>query len=330
MSVLLCFAVTMLVVHVTGNVAGAQPGLDPARGVLRAKLDGVVITPLADLTTAPQRASNTVHPDARVVAPALAADWTPISAAVPGILVQGAFKNDVQARFLIRLPHDWNGKLVVAGASSTRSEFNGDIIISDFVLQRGYAYASPEQGHAECDPLRSPDRACLPAATDHRFRLRPTDERLARLLPPRRGQHDGGVGATVVQERFAEGSASRLPALAAELIRQNVDVIVAASPPAIRAAKDASRTIPIVMSTADDPVRSGYVASLARPGGNITGVTFLVVDLFAKQMELLKQVVPGLTRAGLFWDPTVNLKTANALGLAIPPSLLLQADRVIE
>jgi putative tryptophan/tyrosine transport system substrate-binding protein len=114
------------------------------------------------------------------------------------------------------------------------------------------------------------------------------------------------------------------------LIRQNVDVIVAASPPAIRAAKDASRTIPIVMSTADDPVRSGYVASLARPGGNITGVTFLVVDLFAKQMELLKQVVPGLTRAGLFWDLTVNLKTANALGLTIPPSLLLQADRVIE
>jgi hypothetical protein len=146
MSVLLCFAVTMLVVHVTGNVAGAQPGLDPARGVLRAKLDGVVITPLADLTTAPQRASNTVHPDARVVAPALAADWTPISAAVPGILVQGAFKNDVQARFLIRLPHDWNGKLVVAGASSTRSEFNGDIIISDFVLQRGYAYASQNKG----------------------------------------------------------------------------------------------------------------------------------------------------------------------------------------
>jgi putative tryptophan/tyrosine transport system substrate-binding protein len=87
---------------------------------------------------------------------------------------------------------------------------------------------------------------------------------------------------------FADGQSDRLPALAAELIHQNVDIIVAASPPAIRAAKDATQTIPIVMITADDPVRSGYVVSLARPGGNVTGVTFLAVSLFAKQMELLK------------------------------------------
>jgi putative tryptophan/tyrosine transport system substrate-binding protein len=109
----------------------------------------------------------------------------------------------------------------------------------------------------------------------------------------------------VFQERLADAYPSRLPALAAELIHQNVDVIVAVSPPAIRAAKDATRTIPIVMITADDPVRSGYVASLARPGGNITGVTFLAVDLFAKQMELLKQVVPRLTRVAFLWDPTM-------------------------
>jgi putative ABC transport system substrate-binding protein len=130
----------------------------------------------------------------------------------------------------------------------------------------------------------------------------------------------------VFQERFADGYPSRLPALAAELIRQNVDVIVAASPPAIRAVKNATRTIPIVMITADDHVRSGYVASLARPGGNITGVTFLAVDLFAKQMELLKEVVPRLTRVAFLWDPTMpttvqdltDVRTAaRALGLQL-------------
>ena len=70
-----------------------------------------------------------------------------------------------------------------------------------------------------------------------------------------------------LRDGFADGDADRLPALAAEMARQNVDIIVAASPPAIRAAKNATRTIPIVMITADDPVRNGYVVSLARPGG---------------------------------------------------------------
>jgi putative ABC transport system substrate-binding protein len=105
-----------------------------------------------------------------------------------------------------------------------------------------------------------------------------------------------------LRDGFADGDADRLPALAAEMARQNVDIIVAASPPAIRAAKNATRTIPIVMITADDPVRNGYVVSLARPGGNIAGVTSLAVDLFSKQMELL----------------------------TIPPSLLQRADQVIE
>ena len=108
---------------------------------------------------------------------------------------------------------------------------------------------------------------------------------------------------------FADGHSDRLPALAAELIHQNVDIIVAASPPAIRAAKDATHTIPIVMITADDPVRSGYVVSLARPGGNVTGVTFLAVSLFAKQMELLKQIIPGLRRVAFLWDPTMPTTT---------------------
>lgn len=109
-------------------------------------LEGVVRQTLTDLTTAPQRAENRVHPDALAVAPALPADWTPITAAVPGVLIEGAFRDDPQARFLIRLPDHWNGKLVVAGAAGTRSEFNGDLIISDFVLQRGYAYAAQNKG----------------------------------------------------------------------------------------------------------------------------------------------------------------------------------------
>ena len=113
-----------------------------------------------------------------------------------------------------------------------------------------------------------------------------------------------GQSATF-QERFADGHPERMPALAAELVRQEVDVIVAASPPAIRAAREATQKIPIVMITGDDPVQSGFVASLARPGGNITGVTLLLVDLFAKNMELLKQLLPGLRRVAFLWDPTM-------------------------
>ena len=77
------------------------------------------------------------------------------------------------------------------------------------------------------------------------------------------------------RERFANGQTDRMRSLATELVHEHVDVIVAASPPAIRAAKEATKTIPVVMITGDDPVRSGFVPSLARPGGNITGVTFL-------------------------------------------------------
>ena len=106
-------------------------------------------------------------------------------------------------------------------------------------------------------------------------------------------------------EKFADGNDSRLPALAAELVADNVDAIVAISPPSIRAARGATQIVPIVMITGDDPVRSGYVASLARPGGNITGVLFLVVALLPKQMELLKQLIPEIKRAAILWDPAM-------------------------
>ena len=130
----------------------------------------------------------------------------------------------------------------------------------------------------------------------------------------------------VFDEGFANGVVDRLPGLAAALVRRNPDVIVAASPPAIRAARAATKTIPIVIIAGDDPVRSGFVSSLARPGGNITGVTFLIVDLFAKQMELLIQVVPHLKRVAFLWDPTMPTGTedlavvraaAESLGLLV-------------
>jgi ABC-type uncharacterized transport system substrate-binding protein len=133
-------------------------------------------------------------------------------------------------------------------------------------------------------------------------------------------------------ERFADGNASRLPALAAELVRDNVNVIVATSPPSIRAARDATRTIPIVMITGDDPVRSGYVASLARPGGNITGVTLLVVNLFAKQLELLRELVPEIKRVAILWDPampstTQDLRDAQAAAMLLGLQLRITEAR---
>jgi Tannase and feruloyl esterase/3HB-oligomer hydrolase (3HBOH) len=121
----------------------AQAGLK----VLAAFVD-VTIETLPDLTTAPQRATApiSVPEDALAIAPADPADWTRITKAVPGVLIRGTLKDDHQGRFLLRLPKEWNGKLVVAGASGTRSELNGDLVLSDFVLQKGYAYASQNKG----------------------------------------------------------------------------------------------------------------------------------------------------------------------------------------
>ena|SRR3989442_1340500 len=103
----------------------------------------------------------------------------------------------------------------------------------------------------------------------------------------------------VIEYRYAEGNAERLPELAAELVRLGVDVIVGRAPVSIRAAQRATRTIPIVMSAVPDPVGEGFVASLARPGGNITGLTLQVQDLEGKQLELLREALPKLARVGI-------------------------------
>jgi putative ABC transport system substrate-binding protein len=106
-----------------------------------------------------------------------------------------------------------------------------------------------------------------------------------------------------VEYRWAAGEQDRLPGLAADLVRRKVDLIVTSSTPAAVAAKQATTTIPIVITFVADPVGSGLVASLARPGGNITGMTTLTPELVAKRLELIKQVAPRASRIAVLWDP---------------------------
>jgi ABC-type uncharacterized transport system substrate-binding protein len=104
------------------------------------------------------------------------------------------------------------------------------------------------------------------------------------------------------ERRYAENRPERLPELAAELVRLNVDVIVGVGTLAPLAAKRATTTIPIVMTAAGDPLGSGLVASLARPGGNVTGMSMMVPDLGGKRLELLKELLPRLARVAVLWN----------------------------
>lgn len=106
-----------------------------------------------------------------------------------------------------------------------------------------------------------------------------------------------------IEYRSAEGRNERFSEMAAEMVRLNVNVMIVAGEPMIAAAKQATSTIPIVMASVGDPVGRGFVASLARPGGNITGVSNLAVDLTGKWLELLKEAVPGLTRMAMLRNP---------------------------
>ena len=114
----------------------------------------------------------------------------------------------------------------------------------------------------------------------------------------------------LIEFRYVEGKLDRIPSLVAELVQLKVDVLVCTSSSLIRAAKQATKTIPIVMVTGQDPVATGIVNSLARPGGNITGFTRLTRELSGKRLELLKEVIPRISRVGVLWD-------ANAPGTVI-------------
>ena len=114
-------------------------------------------------------------------------------------------------------------------------------------------------------------------------------------------------GKNVVYERRAgDARAERISELAAELVRLKVDVIVAATDPAIAAVKQQTRTIPIVMATSTDPLGTGFVTSLARPGGNVTGLSTISPELSAKRLELLREAIPGLSRVAILWNPDVR------------------------
>ena len=147
----------------------------------------------------------------------------------------------------------------------------------------------------------------------------------------KQGLHEHGYveGQNVALElRFGDGKAEQFPILAAELVRLKVDVILALTNPVIDAVRQATQTIPIVMPAASDPVGAGFVASLARPSGNITGLTGYSPELNGKRLELLKEAFPKLSRVALLLSPnfpgsTLDLKetqsAARSLGLRIQP-----------
>ena len=142
----------------------------------------------------------------------------------------------------------------------------------------------------------------------------------------------------IIEWRYAEGKLDRLPALASELVRLKVDVIVASAPPPVRSAKQATPVIPIVMAYDDDPVGNGFVASLARPGGNITGLATLAPELTGKQLELLREVIPKLSRVAVIGNATrpgspQTLREINLAGDAVGVELQyleIQAQKDIE
>ncbi len=189
---------------------------------------------------------------------------------------------------------------------------------------------------------------CVPAETQqpkkvHRMGFlssRSPDAEKSRLAAFQQGLQELGyvVGKNIlVEKRYAAGQFDRLPDLAAELIRLKVDVLVTTGTPAARAAKNATDTIPIVIGNAGDPVGTGLVASLARPGGNVTGLSVLNTEVSGKRLELLKEVVPRLSRVAVLLNPANPINplqvaeiqsAALALGVTLLPLEVKKDDDI--
>ena len=138
-----------------------------------------------------------------------------------------------------------------------------------------------------------------------------------------------------IHYEFAEGDYNRLPVLAAKLVNLNVDVLIAHSTPGARAAKQATSTIPIVVAAVADPVDVGLVTSIARPGGNLTGLTFFFAEICAKRVELIKEAVPAATRLGVLVNPAnpsgkAALTTMQRTARALRVELLLVEVRAVD
>jgi len=167
--------------------------------------------------------------------------------------------------------------------------------------------------------------------------LGPAAAQSSRVKALRAGLRDLGYveGKNIVIEfRWAE-TVEQLPELAAELVRMKVDVIFASSSTMVEPARQASKTIPIVFATHADPVGIGHVASLARPGGNITGLTMLLTDVVAKDLEIFKDALPQESRIGILWNPTTPshpraLKAVEAAGAALGVSLHMAPVSTVE
>jgi putative ABC transport system substrate-binding protein len=213
---------------------------------------------------------------------------------------------------------------ILASEEVTGAGMNAKTIV---LLLVGLALASVHLAQAQ-QPKKTPRIG---------FLLAPSRSAVSESLDAfRQGLRDLGYieGQNIVIEyRYAEGKFERLPDFAAELVRLKVDVIATGGSPAIQAAKDATRTIPIVMTGLTDPVAWGVIASLDRPGGNITGLSLGGYELIGKRLELLKETVPRLSRIAFFWtshSPAPDLRSKETQSASRALALRIQSLEVGE